>query len=78
MATKKKMLQAAAGAAGGGQPLAIEDVFSTYLYTGNWLKPKRSPTGLTLLVRVGWFGESLDQAQLVMFYLILYGVLGAQ
>ena len=35
MATKKKLLQAAAGtaaAAGGG--LNIEDVFSTYLYTG--------------------------------------------
>jgi len=34
MATKKKALQAAAGAAGGGFT-AIEDVFSTYLYTGN-------------------------------------------
>ena len=35
MATKKKMLQAAAGAAGGGLEIAIEEVFSTYLYTGN-------------------------------------------
>jgi len=34
MATKKKMLQAAAGNAGGGGPLNVEDVFSTYLYTG--------------------------------------------
>jgi hypothetical protein len=35
MATKKKMLQAAAGSAGGGGGFtAIEDVFSTYLYTG--------------------------------------------
>ncbi len=34
MATKKKLLQAAAGAAG-GDALNIEDVFSTYLYTGN-------------------------------------------
>ena len=34
MATKKKSLQAAAGNAG-GDLLAIEDVFSTYLYTGN-------------------------------------------
>jgi hypothetical protein len=34
MATKKKMLQAAAGAAGGAT-LDITDVFSTYLYTGN-------------------------------------------
>ena len=33
MATKKKMLQAAAGSAGGGG-LDITDVFSTYLYTG--------------------------------------------
>ena len=37
MATKKKMLQAAAGNAGGagGAALDVEDVFSTYLYTGN-------------------------------------------
>ena len=34
MSISKKMLQAAAGQAGGGA-LAIEDVFSTYLYTGN-------------------------------------------
>lgn len=34
MATKKKALQAAAGAATGGGTF-IEDVFSTYLYTGN-------------------------------------------
>ena len=34
MATKKKLLQAAAGNAG-GDALNVEDVFSTYLYTGN-------------------------------------------
>ena len=34
MATKKKLLQAAAGAAGGAGGLNIEDVFSTYLYDG--------------------------------------------
>ena len=34
MATKKKMLQAAAGNATGGAGLNVEDVFSTYLYTG--------------------------------------------
>jgi len=34
MATKKKMLQAAAGNVGGAG-LNVEDVFSTYLYTGN-------------------------------------------
>ena len=33
MATKKKLLQAAAGNAG-GEALNVEDVFSTYLYTG--------------------------------------------
>jgi hypothetical protein len=33
MATKKKLLQAAAGSAGGGG-LNVEDVFSTYLYEG--------------------------------------------
>ena len=35
MATKKKMLQAAAGSATGGGGPDITDVFSTYLYTGN-------------------------------------------
>jgi len=35
MATKKKMLQAAAGNAGGGAGPDVEDVFSTYLFTGN-------------------------------------------
>ncbi len=35
MATTKKFLQAAAGVGGGAAgPLAVEDVFSTYLYTG--------------------------------------------
>jgi hypothetical protein len=34
MATKKKMLQAAAGNAGGAAP-DVDDVFSTYLYEGN-------------------------------------------
>ena len=32
MATKKKALQAAAGAAGAGEALYVDDVFSTYLY----------------------------------------------
>ena len=35
MATKKKLLQAAAGSAGGAGPLNVEDVFSTYVYEGN-------------------------------------------
>ncbi|MBT6366484.1 MAG: hypothetical protein HOJ68_10075 [Bacteroidetes bacterium] len=35
MATKKKMLQAAAGNAGGGAGLDVAEVFSTYLYEGN-------------------------------------------
>ena len=34
MATKKKLLEAAAGAAAGGTALNVEDVFSTYLYNG--------------------------------------------
>jgi hypothetical protein len=34
MATKKKMLQAAAGSAAGGAALDVESVFSTYLYEG--------------------------------------------
>jgi hypothetical protein len=44
MATKKKLLQAAAGSAGAGG-LNIEDVFSTYLYTS---------TGATLLLVMFW------------------------
>ena len=35
MATKKKLLQAAAGSAGGAGGLNVEQVFSTYLYDGN-------------------------------------------
>jgi hypothetical protein len=35
MASKKKLLQAAAGSAGGGAALDIPDVFSTFLYDGN-------------------------------------------
>ena len=35
MATKKKLLEAAAGSAGGGEGLNVEEVFSTYLYEGN-------------------------------------------
>lgn len=35
MATKKKLLEAAAGSAGGGAGLDVSEVFSTYLYTGN-------------------------------------------
>ena len=34
MATKKKLLQAAAGSAGGAGGLNVEEVFSTYLYDG--------------------------------------------
>ena len=34
MATKKKLLQAAAGNAGGGAGLDVDEVFSTYLYEG--------------------------------------------
>ena len=35
MASKKKLLQAAAGSAGAGGPLNVEDVFSTTVYQGN-------------------------------------------
>jgi hypothetical protein len=35
MSTKKKLLQAAAGSAGGAGGLNVEEVFSTYLYDGN-------------------------------------------
>ncbi len=35
MASKKKLLQAAAGNAGGGATTDVDDVFSTFLYDGN-------------------------------------------
>ena len=35
MATKKKLLEAAAGSAGGGAGLNVEDVFSVYAYYGD-------------------------------------------
>ena len=37
----------------------VEDVFSTWLYTGN-SSTQTIPTGLTLLVRVGWFGLRVE------------------
>ena len=42
MATKKKMLQAAAGNAGGEPGLDVSEVFSTYLYEGNGSNNTRS------------------------------------
>ena len=40
MATKKKLLEAAAGSAGGAA-LNVEDVFSTYVYTGTSVNPSQ-------------------------------------
>jgi hypothetical protein len=51
-ASKKLMGTTAAG----GEALAIEDVFSTYLWAGITGSSKRSTTELTLLARVVWFG----------------------
>ena len=48
MATKKKMLQAAAGNAGGAAALNVEDVFSTYLYEGNNTNPRTITNGIDL------------------------------
>jgi len=47
MATKKKLLQAAAGSAGGGG-LNVEEVFSTYLYTGNGTDNRAINNGIDL------------------------------
>jgi hypothetical protein len=46
MPSIKKLLQAAAGNAGGGA-LYVEDVFSTYLYTGNATSTQTITTALT-------------------------------
>jgi hypothetical protein len=47
MATKKKMLQAAAGQAGGGG-LDIDEVFNTYLYTGTEASTQTITNGIDL------------------------------
>jgi len=45
MASKKKLLQAAAGAAGGAG-LDVDEVFSTFLYTGNMASSRDIVTGI--------------------------------
>lgn len=52
MSTKKKLLQAAAGAAGGAETLNVENVFSTYLYEGN-----ASSSGQTITNGIDLSGE---------------------
>ena len=58
MATKKKMLQAAAGSAG-GDPLDITDVFSTYVYDGNGNSGQTINNGIDLDGKGGlvWFKQ---------------------
>ena len=58
MATKKKMLQAAAGNAG-GDPLDITDVFSNYLYDGNGTTGQTINNGIDLAGEGGlvWFKQ---------------------
>jgi hypothetical protein len=53
MPSTKKLLQAAAGNA--GESLYVEDVFSTYLYTGTGTAPAIN-NGIDLMAKVGWFG----------------------
>ncbi len=54
MATKKKMLQAAAGNAGGaGAGLDVEDVFSTYLYKGAGAAGQTITNGIDLATEGG-------------------------
>jgi hypothetical protein len=56
MATKKKLLQAAAGQAG-GEALNVEDVFSTFLYEGNEASSRSISNGINLSDEGGlvWF-----------------------
>ncbi len=70
MATKKKMLQAAAGNAvgGAGGPLNVEDVFSTYLYTGNGAT-QTITNGIDLDGEGGlvWIKERVDTTRHLLF-----------
>ena len=53
------------------KPLEVEDVFSTYLYDGHMALHKRSPTALTLMAKVVWFGlkrEYNSGSELVHMY----------
>jgi hypothetical protein len=53
MATKKKMLQAAAGAAGGEVHWRLRMCSAPTFTQATPPTPRRSPTGLTLLVKGG-------------------------
>ena len=53
MANWKKLAQGAAGAAGAGEALNVEDVFSTYLYTGDSANPRVINNGIALADGVG-------------------------
>ena len=69
MATKKKLLQAAAGSAGGAG-LDVEDVFSTYLYEGNGSNTTRSiNNGIDLATEGGiiWSKNRTQTANHVIF-----------
>jgi hypothetical protein len=48
MATKKKLLQAAAGQAGGAGGLNVEDVFSTFLWEGDGTSPRSITNNIDL------------------------------
>jgi hypothetical protein len=48
------LMQGAAGAAG-GDVLGVEDVFSTWLYTGTG-STQTITNGIDLMVKGGWFG----------------------
>ena len=60
MPSNKKLLQAAAGSAG-GEGLYPEDVFSTYLYTGTGSSPTIT-TGIDMLGEGGlvWYKNRTD------------------
>lgn len=57
MASSKKFAMGAAGAAGAGEALNVEDVFSTYLYTGDSTSPRTITNGIDLSGEGGlvWF-----------------------
>jgi len=74
MATKKKLLQAAAGSAGGAGGLNVEEVFSTYLYEGTG-STQRSLMELILMARVVWFGLSAVMQQKTITFTTRKGVL---
>ena len=60
MSTANKLLQAASGAAGAGDPVFVEDLFSPYIYTGTNPNSQDITNGIALGSRYSGSSTSFD------------------